>query len=396
MGYLPKKTLLGNIEIIEIYDFYDQPCLFLCKNKSGQNFLSLWIDELSDKQVWLYLPISKWRLREIFERSLDLKSAFQTSEDQLVYKVLIADDNESDEVVRVDCFSLTDEELPTAGEYIEISEDLIFETHENIRNRAISCRKEAIDLSFHFNNQNKTEAPLEDLSNVLGSLQKMIDALGQLCLNQVTLKGSVPNSIRRETQLSLVGVYHGSFGVQIKSICEPDLWNNSLAKQSVEKFVELIKIGNQPALLRSLLLQIQPRAASRYKIFMQNLIHAKSDINLAWSSPSNQEIITAYLNLSDIQNIISVITEVEEQDPKQYNIIGELIGVHKRNKTFEIFSYSENQKFSGRILDSALSIAEQATISKYYEATIIEKQELLPTGEEFTKYNLLNLKLIEN
>ena len=91
MGYLPKRTLLGNIEIIEIYDFYDQPCLFLCKNKSGHNFLSLWIDELLDKQVWLYLPISKWRLREIFDRSIDLKSAFQTSEDQIIYKILIGD-----------------------------------------------------------------------------------------------------------------------------------------------------------------------------------------------------------------------------------------------------------------------------------------------------------------
>lgn len=41
MSFLPERTILGQLEIIEVYDFYDKPVLFSCKNKSGLIFIQL-------------------------------------------------------------------------------------------------------------------------------------------------------------------------------------------------------------------------------------------------------------------------------------------------------------------------------------------------------------------
>ncbi len=44
MSFLPERTILGQLEIIEVYDFYDKPVLFSCKNKSGLIFIVLCVD----------------------------------------------------------------------------------------------------------------------------------------------------------------------------------------------------------------------------------------------------------------------------------------------------------------------------------------------------------------
>jgi hypothetical protein len=45
MAYLPQSTILGRLKIIEVYEFYDIPRLFCCRNAAGQHYLVLSIDE---------------------------------------------------------------------------------------------------------------------------------------------------------------------------------------------------------------------------------------------------------------------------------------------------------------------------------------------------------------
>ncbi|MGB3419032.1 MAG: DUF6575 domain-containing protein [Dolichospermum sp.] len=66
MKLLPQYPPLVNLEIIEIYEYYDFPCLFSCQNASGQIFLAVWIDEIPDHKTWLYSPMSKGRLKPTF------------------------------------------------------------------------------------------------------------------------------------------------------------------------------------------------------------------------------------------------------------------------------------------------------------------------------------------
>ncbi|MFO5470895.1 MAG: DUF6575 domain-containing protein, partial [Dolichospermum sp.] len=65
MKLLPQYPPLVNLEIIEIYEYYDFPCLFSCQNASGLIFLAVWIDEIPDHKTWLYSPMSQGRLKNI-------------------------------------------------------------------------------------------------------------------------------------------------------------------------------------------------------------------------------------------------------------------------------------------------------------------------------------------
>ena len=63
--YLPESTILGILKLIEVYEFYDQPCLFSCQNLSGRVYIALWVDSSETEDVWLYASVSSERFNNI-------------------------------------------------------------------------------------------------------------------------------------------------------------------------------------------------------------------------------------------------------------------------------------------------------------------------------------------
>ena len=61
MNLLPLDTSLGQLQIFEIYEFYNMPVLFACKNQADTIYLSVWIDETAEANSWLYVSVSPQR-----------------------------------------------------------------------------------------------------------------------------------------------------------------------------------------------------------------------------------------------------------------------------------------------------------------------------------------------
>lgn len=119
MSLLPQSTPLGNLDIIEVYVYYDQPCLFSCKNSTDQLFLAVWVDETETTNLWLYLPMSGERFEEIRGEKLDLHDAFLRSEPGFVYEVKIDKHESLAWVETIHCERLDRDWLPTPGEFLE-------------------------------------------------------------------------------------------------------------------------------------------------------------------------------------------------------------------------------------------------------------------------------------
>lgn len=78
---------LGKLEIVEIYDYYDQPVLFSCKNTDGNLYLVVAADENDQYETWLYTQVSVDRLNLIESDTIDLHDAFADTEDGSVLQV---------------------------------------------------------------------------------------------------------------------------------------------------------------------------------------------------------------------------------------------------------------------------------------------------------------------
>jgi hypothetical protein len=118
--YLPESTILGILKVIEVYEFYDQPCLFSCQNLSGQVYIALWVDSSETEDIWLYAPVSSERFHHIKNGEVDLKTLFTHSEDAFVFEVSIPfDDQKSTMVKALVCRDLTEDQLPEANQFIQ-------------------------------------------------------------------------------------------------------------------------------------------------------------------------------------------------------------------------------------------------------------------------------------
>ncbi len=109
------------LEIIEIYDYYDQPILFACKNAADHLHLVVAADENDQHETWLYVRVSAERLNLIRSGTIDLHDAFADSENGHLLQVKFSYDNPaSPQIEHLESNQIPEDMLPTPGECLNL------------------------------------------------------------------------------------------------------------------------------------------------------------------------------------------------------------------------------------------------------------------------------------
>ncbi len=118
---LPESTVLGELKIIEVYEFYIQPALFACLNRAKQVYLAVWIDDSEKASRWLYVALSRSRFSSLRRGEVSLRRAFAEPEDGVALDVVVPRDPEQmSQVNAIPAGQVEDAWLPVPGEYLEI------------------------------------------------------------------------------------------------------------------------------------------------------------------------------------------------------------------------------------------------------------------------------------
>jgi hypothetical protein len=118
---LPINTILGDLSILEIYEFYNMPVLFACQNRTGHIYIASWIDETETDNTWLYTPLSLSRFSQLRKRELDLHYAFVQPEDGFVLKVTVSKaDAHKAHIEPIPQDHLDESWAPLPGDYLDI------------------------------------------------------------------------------------------------------------------------------------------------------------------------------------------------------------------------------------------------------------------------------------
>ena len=116
---------LDKLEIIEIYDYYDQPILFACKNAAGPLHLVVAADEDEQHETWLYVEVSIERLNLIRSGTIDLHDAFAYPENGCLFQVRFPYDNPtSPQIESIEASRVPEDILPTPGESLELETEM--------------------------------------------------------------------------------------------------------------------------------------------------------------------------------------------------------------------------------------------------------------------------------
>lgn len=71
---------LGELEVIEVYEYFNMPLLFSCKNLVDSFYVALCADDLPEHDMWLYTEISLKRLNLLRFGSINVHDVFAKPE----------------------------------------------------------------------------------------------------------------------------------------------------------------------------------------------------------------------------------------------------------------------------------------------------------------------------
>ena len=381
MGYLPQLTHLGKLELIEVYEFYDQPILFSCRNASDAIFIGVFADEDDNFETWLYVGVSPHRFKQIRSGVIDLHDVFSQAEDGIVNQIKVFHDEHMPLSMAIPASEIPNDMLPLPGEFINLETPTLPELDEDLERKSRQIRQEIISVTLNFDGEHKTEAPANALSKVLGSLQDTIDAVGESRTEGFNVRGPIAQNIISDMQMSVTGIGAGSFKLELASAQLTDAFGESECGDALQELVNLLKIGSNPNELREHLIRLKSRVAHRYVSLLESFSDVVTEAKIVWASPKAGRGDSVYLPATVARETIDIIEQFKDPLESEYEVEGTLIGVFTDTKTFGIKA-QDGTPYKGKILDEAFNTASRATISERYIATIREVTSIQPVTEE--------------
>lgn len=294
---------LGRLEIIEIYDYYDQPILFACKNAAGHLHLVVAADENDQHETWLYVRVSAERLNLIRSGTIDLHDAFANSENGHLFQVRFAYDNPtSPQIEHLESNHIPEDMFPTRGECL----DLKVETHP------VPSKTEPMPK----NNQD-LELILLDKCTIQSLKPDELEIVSQhniLVPNIVLIE-----NLKREETINKISKLKNTYYIAHWN----DLAKNNLLGQEITMSrADITEITDDPVELKKLV-KFAKKKGKEYDQFPEELLQMNIDLSIK-------------------NNMNSTVAKWEEDHPNRKipdNIIQETKDEMKREKS--IFSISE-------------------------------------------------------
>lgn len=383
MTFHPLLTLFGRLEMVEVYDIYDRPVLFTCRNDADTRYLVVLVEENAADDVWMYAEVSPTRLNRIRTGIIDLHTAFTQTETYSIWRIRMPHDPTAP--VQWDikpCHLLPLSEVPLPGEFITIPVHTAPALVDDLDRRAAQARRDFARFGFDFNTTLATEAPVKPLGLIFASIQDIVHSLASMLNTQ--FKGIVPQEIPREHQLVFEAAGAGSFEVQIASYAMGDLFGQSDVGRALDELMTVIEIRDDEDALQERLAILKANVTAKYLIFLRHLRDYVAYTHILWVSPSGTRRDVS-LNNPLVGDIIRIIEKSDQSSDETFDIEGILIGANLDSKTFVIKTTLDNKKtldYSGKVSESGMKALTYAQLSSHYRATIKKTSTFHPiTGK---------------
>lgn len=116
-GRFCRGSILGDLSIEQIFQYYEEPLFFICANSEGEYFAMLTDFE---PRRWLLVFVDKTTLSQLSRKKLPVRELFTRLHDK--HDVFSVNETENGEfvVVQINKHDIVKEDLPEDDFYIEV------------------------------------------------------------------------------------------------------------------------------------------------------------------------------------------------------------------------------------------------------------------------------------
>ncbi len=197
------------------------------------------------------------------------------------------------------------------------------------------------------------------LADMLGSLQRLVDAVAQARAGESTPRGAVRGEIRESVRLMVAGFSAGSFAVRLTMPPQPgQLFGPGVLESTASLFSPDPDVGEFLTLMRL------DRVRSGYQDMMNSLVRHRSSIAVASRGLSHSIAFTSRMAKERLDWM--ELIEVNEQ-PKL--VSGILVGGDVEKRTYHLAV--DDEEFTGKVLDKAVGELKSVKLGSRVEAGLL-------------------------
>lgn len=379
------KSLISDLSPIEVFDYYDGPKFYSCRDKVGQIFLVYWIDETASSSSWLYLRISQERYISLKSGNISIAAALAKPEEGCAFVVTSLNSDFLVEEISAD--NISNEWLPLENDFLELPTQTLPAKTAGAQETAQRTNRQVIDIAFD-KLSNTYEMGASKLGQLLHSLQNVIYALA--CDEQKDVR-RVPEEIKFKSEFLVTGLFASSFGVRLQSK-GADIFGTDETGRAVESLSKLIASLQVPESIPEELHRFNVLSRSRFKHLLRVLIDSQVSIKADWGAPNGSGIKSN----ASYNEILRALNKLEETDAAIKTTVdrsAELVGVDVESDFFAI-KIENNEIIKGKLSKPVSS--RHFDVPSRILATIEESCIINPlTDREKWSYTLMDFKRID-
>ncbi|WP_156922552.1 DUF6575 domain-containing protein [Cohnella thermotolerans] len=388
-------TPIGDLKVLEVFEYIDGPKVFSCENPEGQVFVTNWIDTTPQSDTWFYVPVSKKRLNQIRTGFISLRECIVNAEEGYVWEVITPAKGTGAVLVKKRLVqTIIEDELPDIDSYVELPDkeiddlSLLPAKTEIIRSARLA-RRDVLDLSLNTNSSHEHEIDAYVLGSALLYTQDMVNFIP--FQNKATGRYKLGKERSERSKLKAVGFYAASFGVRLESEAQTDLFGDTVLSGALETFMNLLDSTKDIKELKQKINNLNLKVIQIYYEFLKLLDNENVELIAEWASPNEKHMVSR-LNKENISTAIRAINEEVRIEEHQITVKGELVGINVKRNKFNLITENDEHIY-GLIAESLRNT--KFTVPLQVEANIRERTEAnLLTGKETVTYMLIGINAL--
>jgi hypothetical protein len=375
------RRVIRDLAPIEVFDYYEGPRFYSCRDLAGQLYLIYWVDESDAGASWLYVRVSQERYSAMRRGVISISNVLASPEDHTAMVVITRGVNF--DVQPISAAQIDPEWLPDSSRKLSLNDSGALPAKlADAVDLARRVQRQVLDLAFS-KAANTFEMAAGKFGRSLDAVQNVIYALA--CDPLVNVR-KVPEEVKQGNEVLVTGLFASSFGVRLQTK-NSDLFADGETANAIQTLTLLISLLAVPEELAKELHRQNILARGRFKHLLRVLVDASVSVRADWGTPQGQEH-KASASLDQIALALKKLEALDEATTRTVEYRGRLVGVDVQSDFFALV-VEDGEIIKGKL--STAIAARQFAVPSYIVATVEETCIVDPlTDKEKWTYVLLD------
>ena len=357
------RQLIRGLTPVEVFDYYDGPRFYSCRDVVGQMYLVYWVDESEAGTSWLYVRISAERYAALKRGDVAIAYALSKPEDDTVLIVLSGAQEFTVEQLKP--AEIQHDWLPDLQDRLAIDHATLPARATSASDLAPRVRRQVFDVAFE-KTSNTYEMAAGRLGRLLEAFQNTVYALS--CDPTSDIR-RVPEETTQRSELMVTGLFASSFGVRLQTK-GAGLFEGDDTERALQTLAELIASLSAPDTLAADLHHLNILARSRFKHLLRVMVDSQVSVKADWGTPLGN----GRQALASFADIVLSLQKLEASDAATSRVVERsvrLVGVDVQSDFFAVVLDD------GEVLKGKLA---KGLASRHFEVPSVIKAKLEETS----------------